>query len=138
MASIGRVGGPTVTPMSIVVPATPRAIDVLRSVSAAVAARAPLGFDQIDDLRLAVSEAASRLVRAVADGPAELLERIDATDDAVTIVLRVEGHDVDPWPPPADVDRLSWTVIEALVDEAIERRDDDHACIELRFRVPSR
>jgi serine/threonine-protein kinase RsbW len=54
-----------VTPPEVVsaeVPATPEFVQVLRNVAASVAARVDLPIDQIEEIRLAVAEAASLLL----------------------------------------------------------------------------
>lgn len=136
MDSIRRVREEAVTPTCVSVPATPHAIDVLRSVTAAVAARSRLGFEQVDDLRLAVSEAAARLISLGRGSTVREEIRIDADTIAVRLVLLDAA--ITDWPLPDRATPFSRIVIDALVDDASESLQDGDPCIELRLRVPRR
>jgi serine/threonine-protein kinase RsbW len=138
VASIGGVGTRAVTPVSVAVPISAAAIEVLCSVAAAVAARTTLGFDQVDDLRLAVSEAAGRLLRASGGAGGALAARIESSGDGVRLELSLAQEVAVTWPPDPRFDALSWTVIEALVDDAREVQTAGRPCIELQVRAPSR
>ena len=137
MASIGAVGTPTLGPVSVTVPATPNAIDVVRSVAGVVAGRTPMGFDRVDDLRLAVSEAAGRLIQA-AGGRGTLHEVIAVEDDAVQIHLTMPTSEIGRWPIGPNIDAFSWVVIDTLADVATETMSDEGPCIGLRFGFPVR
>jgi serine/threonine-protein kinase RsbW len=132
VASIGAVGTPTFGPVSVTVPATPDAIDVLRSVAGVVAGRTPMGFDRVDDLRLAVSEAAGRLIQA-AGAIGTIREVVAVEDSAVHIDLTLPAADIGRWPIGPNIDAFSWVVIDTLADDAAERMTDDGPCIGLRF-----
>jgi hypothetical protein len=126
------VGTPTFGPVSVTVPATPNAIDVLRSVAGVVAGRTPMGFDRVDDLRLAVSEAAGRLIQA-AGAIGTIREVIQVDDAVVRIDLTMPTTGIGRWPIGPNIDAFSWVVIETLADHAAESMTDDGPCIELRF-----
>lgn len=132
MASIGAVGTPTFGPVSVSVPATPNAIDVLRSVAGVVAGRTPMGFDRVDDLRLAVSEAAGRLIQA-AGGIGTIREQIAVDGGSVNIDLTLPAADIGRWPIGPNIDAFSWIVIDTLADVANESMTDDGPSIGLRF-----
>jgi hypothetical protein len=138
MASIRGVRDVAVTPTWVSVPAAPHAVEVLRSVTGAVAARTVLGFDQVDDLRLAVSEAATRLI-GVGGQRGTLREEIRTGPDSIVVRLVLcDAPDVQ-WPPPPGEHPFSWTVILALVDGATESLEDGHnPCIEMRLWVTGR
>src|SRR5262245_62737542 len=93
VASIGAVGTPAFGPVSVTVPATPNAIDVLRSVAGVVAGRTPMGFDRVDDLRLAVSEAAGRLIQA-AGGVGTIREVVAIDHASVRIDLTMPDAEI--------------------------------------------
>jgi hypothetical protein len=133
MASIGVVGTPTFGPVSVTVPATPNAIDVLRSVAGVVAGRTPMGFDRVDDLRLAVSEAAGRLIQA-AGGMGTIRGDIAVDDGSVRIDLTMPAAAIGRWPVGPNIDAFSWVVIDTLADTATESMTDDGPSIGLRFR----
>jgi len=132
VASIGAVGTPTFGPVSVTVPATPNAIDVLRSVAGVVAGRTPMGFDRVDDLRLAVSEAAGRLIQA-AGGTGTIRQHVSVDDGSVRIDLTLPDADIGRWPMGPNIDAFSWVVIDTLADGANESMTDDGPGIGLRF-----
>jgi anti-sigma regulatory factor (Ser/Thr protein kinase) len=118
--------------VSVSVPATPNAIDVLRSVAGVVAGRTPMGFDRVDDLRLAVTEAAGRLIQA-AGSTGTIREVVSIEDGAVRIDLTMPEADIGRWPIGPNIDAFSWVVIDTLADHAAESMTDDGPCIGLRF-----
>jgi len=118
--------------VSVSVPATPNAIDVLRSVAGVAAGRTPMGFDRVDDLRLAVTEAAGRLIQA-AGATGTIREVVSIEDGAVRIDLTMPEADIGRWPIGPNIDAFSWVVIDTLADHAAESMTDDGPCIGLRF-----
>ena len=120
--------------MWISVPATAGSIDVLRSVTAVVAGHTTLGIDRVDDLRLAVSEAAGRLIRA-SDQRGALRATFDERDDGLHIRLTLRDADMPRWPLGSDADPLSWIVIDTLTDAAEESLDGDDPSIGLQVSL---
>jgi hypothetical protein len=118
--------------VSVTVPANPNAIDVLRSVAGVVAGRTPMGFDRVDDLRLAVSEAAGRLIQA-AGAVGTIREVVVVEDGGVRIDLTMPGAEIGRWPIGPNIDAFSWVVIDTLADAATESMTDHGPCIGLRF-----
>jgi hypothetical protein len=133
VSSIGRVGEPSIDAMWISVPAIAASIDVLRSVTAAVAGHTSLGIDRVDDLRLAVSEGAGRLIRA-SEERGSLRAAIASDDAGVHIQLALREATVPRWPLGPDEDPLSWIVIETLTDAAEEALDEGDPSIGLHVR----
>jgi anti-sigma regulatory factor (Ser/Thr protein kinase) len=85
---------------------------VLRTLVAAVATFEDLDFDAVADLRLAVDEACTRLIRsAVPDST--LLLVIDPRTDAVVIDVSTECKSPDILAPGS----FSWHVLSSLTDE---------------------
>jgi serine/threonine-protein kinase RsbW len=119
--------------MWVSVPATAASIDILRSVTAVVAGHTALGFDRVDDLRLAVSEGAGRLIRA-GESRGSLRASFSVDDGGVGVELTLRGANVPSWPIGPGVDALSWVVIDTLADDATESLADEHPCIGLRLR----
>ncbi len=105
--------------VTVSVPARPDFIHVLRSVVAAVAARAEFTFDSIDDLRLAVDEAGAQLLSFAAPS-ASLTLQITLTDDGGVEMVASTDADVDEgeWPPNGVERTIAWQVLSALADEA--------------------
>src|SRR5919106_1143695 len=94
--------------VSVTVPARPDLIQVLRPVTAGVAARLDLPYDDIGDLRIAGDEACPPLPRS--DGL---------------------------WPPPVLEDSMAWRVLSALLDEARFERDGEEAVVRMLKRLPA-
>jgi serine/threonine-protein kinase RsbW len=132
MSSIGRVGEPSIDATWINVPATPGSIDILRSVTAVIAGHTSLGFDRVDDLRLAVSEGAGRLIRA-SEHRGSIRVSFSVDDGGLAIHLALRDATVPRWPLGPDVDPLSWIVIETLTDEAEESVDGTDPSIGIRI-----
>ncbi len=128
VSSIGRVGEPSNNAMWISVPARPMSIDVLRSVTAVVAGHTPLGIDRVDDLRLAVSESAGRLIRA-GEQQGSLRASFAVDPAGLHIQLALRDASIPQWPLGPDADPLSWIVIETLTDTAEEALDGEDPCI---------
>ena len=88
---------------------------VLRTLVGAVGAFSDLDFDAVADLRLAVDEACTRLIRsAVPDSVLVIV--VDPRDDVVVVDASV---DVSPDGNPDVVSpgSFSWHVLSALTDE---------------------
>ena len=77
------------------VPATPEFVQVLRNVAAGVAARLEMPIDQIEEIRLAVTEAASLLLEEAAAN--ELRMRIRRSDDGLDVTISSDGTP-ETWP----------------------------------------
>lgn len=108
-------GGP-LSDVELYVPARPEFLHVLRAVAASVAARLDFTFDALDDLRLAVDEAASFLLAEEMNAE-RLGLRVQAADRSVVSTLWLEVH-AEGWPNPERLDGLAWKVISGLSDKA--------------------
>jgi len=102
------------TVVSVDVPATPAFVQVLRNVVAGVAARVDMPIDQIEDLRLAVTEAASLLLGE--GDPTSLRMTIGRGDDRLDVTLTSDGR-ADPWPTERVSSSWPWLVVKGLTDE---------------------
>jgi serine/threonine-protein kinase RsbW len=121
------------TAVSVEVPAVPGFVQVLRTIAAGVAARLDMPIDQIEEVRLAVTEAASLL-----------LDEVDATSIGMTIGrdagaldvrLSADGH-ADPWPSDRALESWPWLVVKGLTDEIrAERHDGDGPSIRFIKRL---
>lgn len=86
---------------------------IARTVAAAMAARADLTVDQVEDVRLAMDEATSHMIRAATPGSTVTID-LWLSDGAVHAMLSCPvGTEVPPDPDP-----FSWTVLTALVGSA--------------------
>jgi serine/threonine-protein kinase RsbW len=93
------------------VAAEPTQLSVLRAVVGDLAMRADFDVDSIADLRLAVDEACSSLIRLAAPS-AELICRFNS--DAGALSVSAEVQSTEPTPPRTDT--FSWRVLGALTD----------------------
>jgi len=96
------------------VPARPENVNLIRAVTASVAARVPLSFDAIEDLKLAVDEGCARLL-AVSRAATTMQLRLTVSGDRLEAAVSIDAE-VGPWPPPKIEETFSWRVLSALVD----------------------
>jgi hypothetical protein len=106
-------------------------------VTAVVAGRTTLGIDRVDDLRLAVSEAAGRLIRA-SEERGSLRATFAQRDGELELRLTLRDGTTPTWPLGADADPLSWIVIDTLTDAANEDIDDGDPSIGLYMSLDER
>jgi serine/threonine-protein kinase RsbW len=107
--------------ITVTVPPDPEFLHILRQLTGGVAARLRLTIDDIEDLKLAVDEAASSmLTRLPASSEIKLVLE---TDDATLRASVSSDAPTEVWPTAALLDSLSWKVITGLVGEASAERD---------------
>jgi anti-sigma regulatory factor (Ser/Thr protein kinase) len=85
---------------------------VLRTLVAAVGTFEDLDFDAVADLRLAVDEACTRLIRSAVPNSTLVLV-VDPRDDAVVIHVSTTCNSPDILAPGS----FSWHVLSSLTDE---------------------
>lgn len=102
--------------VSLTVPAQADVLHVLRTVVASVAARLDFDFDQIEDLRLATSEAITHLLEEP-PAPPSLVLRITENHGVLEIVA-ARTLAAETWPPIGTRRSLTSLILRALVDEA--------------------
>jgi anti-sigma regulatory factor (Ser/Thr protein kinase) len=85
---------------------------ILRTLVAAVGTFEDLDFDAVADLRLAVDEACTRLIRSAVPGSTLLLV-VDPRDDAVVIEASTTCNSRDILAPGS----FSWHVLSSLTDD---------------------
>jgi serine/threonine-protein kinase RsbW len=126
---------PTNDVIAVAVPSEAASIQVLRAVTASVAARSNMSFDGIEDLRLAVDEACAWLL--VGRGATAMTLRLRPMDDRLEAVVSIDTAD-RTWPPPDVEQSLSWRVLSALVDTLSLEADDTGPAIRLTKRTRER
>jgi serine/threonine-protein kinase RsbW len=128
-ASRVRESEDKMTEVTVSVPARPDFIHVLRSVIAAIAARADFTFDSIDDMRLAVDEASAQLLAFAAPASSLTLRIILSEEGGLEVVASTDADiSTAVWPPEGAERTLTWQVLSALADEArFERLDSGPA-----------
>lgn len=85
---------------------------VLRTVVGAVGTFSDLDFDAVADLRLAVDEACTRLIRSAIPG-ATLVVMVDPREDVVVVEASTECDTTDVVTPGS----FSWHVLSSLTDD---------------------
>jgi Histidine kinase-like ATPase domain len=108
------------------VPADAGSIHVLRTVAASVGARADLSVDELDDVRLAVTEAASHLLAGRQSG-STICMRLSPTDRGIRVRVTIPtepdsvrpGNDAEsPDETIRSVERsLAWQILLALGED---------------------
>lgn len=118
----------------------PQYVRTARLVGVAVARRAGVAEELLDDVRLAVGEACARAVARHRRNRLDTLVRMEMTDDGPYVVRVIDaarpGDDSGGGEPAGeeadDVDRMSETVLAGLVDDL---RVDDN---QVRMTWPTR
>ncbi len=109
------------------IPASSAYLSLARAATAGICARLDFPLDRLDDLTLAVDEAASLLLLDSRPGT-ELVCAWEPEGTAVRILL-TSASTSGRTPRTTS---FSWTVLSALVDDASARIDDGHVTLELR------
>ena len=112
--------------VTLVFRAQARNAALARTVAAAMAARADLPLDQLEDVRLAVDEAVSQLILDAPDG-SDVTCGFEIAGD----VLRIRVHAPSRSESVPDRQTFSWTVLTALVDEVIASVDGGVVTLDL-------
>lgn len=94
--------------IEVQVPADPAYLAVLRTAAAGLATRLRFSLGEIEDLRIAVDEAAAMLI-AGTRRLADLTCRFDVTDEEVRVAVSVPGEG-----PLLGHDTIPWRVLNAL------------------------
>lgn len=108
---VGRSGTSTASSVEVRVAAEPAQLAVMRAVIGDLAMRADFDVDSIADLRLAVDEACSSLVR-LSSPEASLTCRFNC--DGADVSVSAEVHSEEASAPRKDT--FSWRVLSALAD----------------------
>ncbi len=118
--------------MHLTVPAVTAFVSVLRATVAGVGTRLDLDLDSVEDLRLAVNEAAAMLLEhGVADGRLACLVAVE--DGGLRVRLSAAVHDATP---PSQTS-FTWAVLSALVPDIDVQATDNRLRIDLWFPLPA-
>lgn len=120
LRSAASIGAPVIEslgPVVVTVPADAGSVHVLRAVVASVAARLELSIDGVDEMRIAIDEAAALLLHLHA---AATVLKAELTSDADALTIRLSGDATlsSDWPPVGAEEAWPWRVITGLCDEA--------------------
>jgi anti-sigma regulatory factor (Ser/Thr protein kinase) len=97
--------------------AAPQYVRTARLVGGAVARRAGVADDMIDEVRLAIGEACGRAVARHQRHGLTALVRMEMTDDGPYTVRVIDACDIDPDKGADEADRMAETVLAGLVDD---------------------
>lgn len=112
--------------VTVMVPASAGHLAVLRTAVGGFAARDSFTLDQVDDLRMAVEEAAVQLLRHTRGDRVGM--EMETTEAGVEVRLRSE---VAPGDSVIDESSFSWTILRALADDLRVDAGDASATIVL-------
>ncbi len=112
--------------VTVTVPATANHLAVLRTTVGGFAARDQFTLDQVDDLRMAVEEAAVQLLRHSRGD--RITMDVETTDSGVEVRLTGNVADNDPV---IDESSFSWTILRALADDIRIESADGQAVVVL-------
>jgi serine/threonine-protein kinase RsbW len=118
----------------VAVPASPHVLHLLRSVTASIGARMSMSLDDVEELRIAVDEAATLLLDRVDVGGGALELALTCTDRSLTASVSL-----DPAGPSDVKDAHGtwpWRVITAVTDEASIERSDTRMTITFTKSAP--
>ncbi len=120
--------------ISISMPADAGLIHILRTVTGGVAARLDFSIDDIDDLRLAVDEAAAHLL-SIQPRPERLVVVFRPAGDRLDVSASASGSENgdQPWPAPQLEGTLTWQILTALADGTAMAREGDANDPTIRF-----
>ena len=114
--------------VTVAFPAETLNVALARTVAAAMAARADLTIDQLEDVRLAVDEAVSQLI---ADASPDATVTCAFEAGAGTLSITVTARTRTGATPATDT--FSWTVMRALVDSVAATTDGGEVRLDLRI-----
>jgi hypothetical protein len=122
------------------IPARAELLQLVRLTAGVVAARAGLGLDDVEDLRLGVEELCLSLLGPTGDAPGRLALRYGWDDEvvAITCTLVTEAPPRPEGPVGGLAQELSSQILDALVDEhgTSPRGATPQAWLKMRHRSP--
>jgi serine/threonine-protein kinase RsbW len=104
-------------PIVVSVPARADLVHVLRAVAASVGARLDLPIDDVEELRIAVDEAAVLLLHLHAP-TGRLTATLSVETGRLSIRIASDAAVSGEWPPAGAEDAWPWLVIAGLTDGA--------------------
>lgn len=119
----------TTSRVVLTVPADGAFVYVLRTTAASLASRLEFTVDDVEDLRIAIGEAASLLVAGAAPGAdLECVFDLGRSEAAATLTVASDG------PLDIDSDSFAWQVLSTLTASCTRTEDDGHVGIALTVR----
>lgn len=112
--------------VSISVPSSADHVSLLRALVGFYAAREDFTLDEVDDLRMAVEEAAVQLLRRTTEDQLHLV--VSTSDGQLQAELTTT---VRPDRPLMDETSLSWVILSALADDLTISSQDGSAVVRM-------
>jgi len=116
------------TPIRLTIPATAAWVVLVRTATTAVCARMDFGMDRLEDVRLAVDEVASLLIKDAEPDTDLECTLIPSDNGQLDLILSAQTK---TGTLPA-TNSFSWTVLTALVDDVSAVVDANKLSIHLR------
>lgn len=126
-------GGLSPDTVEIRIPAAPQHLSAVRAVAADLAMHQDMDLDSVDDLRLAVDEACSSLVRLAAEGRT-LTCRFTVLPGEIKVNVWV--HSANNAGPSTR--GFSWQVLQTLTDTAVSKVTKDGPDYLVRIQLAKR
>ncbi len=125
-----RIGQPTRrSDVELRLPADGAYVSVLRTAASGLAARLDFTIDDIEDVRMAVSEACA-LALPEADEDSDLVAQFYLDPGSITASVSVTAAD----PKPTDFDSWAWQVLTALTAEATSSAAEGQFTVSMTLR----
>lgn len=119
--------------VTVTIPASAGHLAILRTAVGGFAARDQFTLDQVDDLRMAVEEAAVQLLRRTRGD--RIAMDVETTEQGVEVRLRAAAPDTGPV---IDESSFSWTILRALADDIrVESRSEQATVVLSKNRLVS-
>lgn len=113
--------------VSLRVPPLADHVTLLRTLVSGIAARGDYTLEQVDDLRMAVEEAAVQLLRHGDGGPLELHATMGDDELGVELVTTLSAGESSAVDPAS----FSWMILQALTDEVSTSVDGTAASLRM-------
>ena len=112
--------------ISLTVPSEPSALAVIRATAGAIAARASLTLDQIDDVRMAVEEAGVVLLAAGVP--------ISMTADPTSAPFRIEVSVQSVDGVEMGQDTLAWVILQGMTEHVDLQQSSGQTTVVMQFQ----
>lgn len=117
--------------VAMTIPARPEYVGVVRLAAAAIAGRMAFGYDEVEDLKVAVSEACSE---AILNAGSRVEIQFEVAPDRLEILVAGEA---DPGEERAQESDMGLLLMRVLMDEVRTERQGGRRLIRLIKRLPA-
>lgn len=114
----------------LIIPAKEQFLHLLRTVITSAAARADFSIDAVDDLGIAVDEAAAYLLAGQSSRIGKISLTVSAEGEQISAIVGCDAEMI--WPPKDYQQTLAWKVLSGLTDRAEFIHQNGHPAINLQ------